>query len=150
VSATPRVEGQEESTPVPPQAPSALAPPPAAEPSLPPTPLSEPEARSREARGGPSVASPATGVLPRPAPGPNPTLPSPPPALSAPEEPTSVLSRSERQTTPRKLRGLITAPSSPRPAPEMLAAARERDAAGQTLEAVVAYRSLERTHPGST
>jgi hypothetical protein len=149
VSATPRVESHEESTPVLPQAPSALPPLPPAEPSLPLAPLSEPEAKSREIRGGPSVASPATGVVPRPAPGPNPTLPSPPPALSRLEEPTSVLSRSERQTTPRKPRGLITAPASPRSAPEMLAAAKQRDAAGQAMEALVAYRTLERTHPGS-
>ncbi|WP_026012165.1 hypothetical protein [Singulisphaera acidiphila] len=54
-----------------------------------------------------------------------------------------------RRSLPNPARALVSAPTKPLSAPELLTMAQERDAAGKAVEALVAYRTLERTHPGS-
>ncbi|SIN67829.1 hypothetical protein SAMN05444166_0026 [Singulisphaera sp. GP187] len=73
-----------------------------------------------------------------------------PPAISSPAaQATGSRPQGTLQTLPKQARALVSAPVKPLSALEMLTAARERDTAGKAIEALVAYRVLERTHPGS-
>ncbi|WP_406699046.1 hypothetical protein V5E97_09215 [Singulisphaera sp. Ch08] len=109
-------------SPEPPAAPAQL--------SLPLTPLPEPDIASRAI-----VRESSAGR---------------PPAVSSPRaQTTGISSQIDRRMLSNPARGVVSAPAKPLSAPEMLTGARARDTAGKTVEALVAYRTLERTHPGS-
>lgn len=122
---------------LPPQArateePTAVVAPPAASLSNPPAPLPEPQPLE------PGVSGQTTSVTPAPKPSsPNTSTPS--------ARPQTV-----RQAASHSGRPPISAPTKPRTPAELLSVARERDQSGKALDALVAYRVLERTHPATS
>lgn len=79
----------------------------------------------------------------------SPTVVSPAPGDASSSQKTGIVPQTAQRSLPNPARALVSAPTKPLSPPELLTMAQERDAAGKTVEALVAYRTLERTHPGS-